>query len=262
MNATPPIDQGKNSDWGRTSEDYARFRPGPPPSFYEKLRELAVGLEGQRILDLATGTGVLARHFASAGGLVSGTDISPNQIRLANKLAQNQGLNIDFRVAAAEQQPYTDHEFNTITANQCWLYFDEATAVPEVKRLLKPGGALAISHFSWLPREDKIARLTEELVLKFNPQWTGADYFGTLPILPPWAEDAFKLRGKFYYDEPIPFTIETWKGRIRACRGIGASLTEEVVRRFDTAHDKLLKDIVGDTFTVLHRIDAHVLELI
>jgi hypothetical protein len=64
----------------------------------------------------------------------------------------------------------------------------------------------------------------------------------------------------FYYDEPIPFTRESWRGRIRACRGIGAGLPAEEVRRFDAAHADLLSRIVPESFNVLHRLDAHFFE--
>ena len=72
-----------------------------------------------------------------------------------------------------------------------------------------------------------------------------------------WAQPHFDVRAMFYYDEPIPFTREAWQGRLRACRGVGASLTAEELARFDAAHEELLRRIAPEEFTVLHRIDAH-----
>ena len=63
----------------------------------------------------------------------------------------------------------------------------------------------------------------------------------------------------FQYDELIPFTRKTWRGRIRACRGIGATQTPEQVRTFDEEHARLLAKTAAETFTILHRIDAHIL---
>ena len=60
-------------------------------------------------------------------------------------------------------------------------------------------------------------------------------------------------------DEPIHFTRDTWRGRIRACRGIGAALAAGEVERFEAEHDTLSKDIAGERFTVLHRIVCHML---
>jgi SAM-dependent methyltransferase len=177
---------------------------------------------------------------------------------MARELAEASGLNINFVHAAAESQPFGDGSFDVITANQCWLYFDKTKVIPEVLRLLKPDGVLVTSHFSWLPRLDPVARRSEELILKHNPQWTAADYSGDVPACPRWAEEQFRLKGMFYYDEPIHFDRDTWRGRIRACRGVGAALSVAEVQKFDQEHERLLQDIAGERFTVLHRIDAHV----
>ena len=261
MHGLGAIDPGKTIDWGNTTEDYAKYRPGPPQTFYDKLRALDVGLPEQSILDLGTGTGVLAREFAKrAAKHVCGTDISEVQITMAKELAEKSRLQVRFEVAPAERQPFGEKEFDVISANQCWLYFDKTKAIPEVKRLLKPDGVLVTSHFSWLPRLDAIARRSEELILKYNPQWTAADYHGEIPAFPKWAEGHFRLKGMFYYDELVHFDIDTWRGRIRACCGVGAALSEEDVRKFDREHDTLLRQIVESTFNVLHRIDAHIFE--
>ena len=257
MHGINPIDPGMKIDWGNTSEDYSVYRPGPPMSFYQKLLSLGVGLKNQKILDLGTGTGVLARQFAKQGSTVSGTDISQGQIEAAIKLAQDESLNIDFKASPAENCPYPDQSFDVITANQCWLYFDKKKVIPEVKRLLKPGGILVTSHFSWLPRLDDIAKKSEALVLKHNPNWTAADWPGVIPSFPKWAEGQFDVKEFFQFDEPIHFTRESWRGRIRACRGIGAALNEQQVEAFDHEHVELLNKITSEKFTILHRIDAH-----
>lgn len=254
------IDAGRQIDWGRTSIDYARYRPGPPQSFYDRLRALRIGLPGQRILDLGTGTGVLAREFARRGCLATGIDVSTEQVATARRLSFDEQLQVDFRVAPAEEMPLEDASFEVVTANQCWLYFDLRHVIPEVRRILVPGGLLMVSHFSWLPRMDPIASASEELVLRFNPDWSGADWDGSIPARPPWLREIFELRDMFSYDERVSFTRESWRGRVRALRGVGASLSGEEVRAFDREHEALLERIADKTFTVLHRIDAHILQ--
>jgi SAM-dependent methyltransferase len=278
-------------DWGKTSRDYATYRPGPPPDFYRRLAALGVGLPQQRVLDLGTGTGVVARQFALQGAHVTGVDVSEEQIAAARELAAEENVrhlceskptnspsegalfnslleketasargSAEFLVARAECLPWQGPTFDLAIANQSWLYFDKAKTVRELRRVLKRGGWLVTSHFSWLPRLDEVARASEQLVLKFNPKWSAADWSGRIPPCPDWAEKIFDVRAMFYFDEPIPFTHESWRGRIRACRGIGASLSPEEVAAFDAAHAALLAEIAPDPFTVLHRIDAHVFQ--
>ena len=253
------IDQGQAFDWGKTSDDYGRYRQGPPGSFYGCLKAAGVGLPGQRILDLGTGTGVLARRFARQGAVVSGIDLSTEQVAMARKLAEAEEISVDFRVSPAETTSFPDRSFDAITANQCWLYFDKMCVIPEVRRLLAFGGVLVQSNFGWLPRQDPVARSSEELVLKYNPSWSGRDWEGEPVVLPVWAREAFALRSVISYDEPIPFTRETWRGRIRACRGVGAALPKEGMAAFDAEHDTLLKEIAPEQFTILHRIQAFLL---
>lgn len=248
-------------DWGKTSHDYAEHRPGPPLSFFARLSALGVGNRGQTILDLGTGTGVLARQFARQGAEVCGVDVSAEQIQAAKQLTNEEGLIADFSVHAAESLPWSEPTFDVVTANQCWLYFDKEKVIEELRRVLKPDGVLVTSHFSWLPRKDETARSSEALVLEFNPKWSAADWSGEIPPFPAWAAPDFDLVGMFWYDEPILFTRESWAGRIRACRGIGATLPEDEVANFDLAHQAMLRRTTPEAFTVLHRLDAHFFKL-
>ena len=255
----PTIDDGRSIDWGATSPDYALYRSGPPDELYVRLQALGIGLPGQRILDLGTGTGVVARALAHRGAIVTATDISPGQIEEAKKLAARDGLVIDFQVAPAEEPPLGDHQFEVATANQCFLYFDKQRTISGLRRVLVPGGRLMASHFSWLPKVDPLAAASEELVLRFNPDWRAAGYDGRVAPMPKWVPDDLVLEGFFWFDVDVPFTRETWRGRIRASRGVGASLPAEQVEAFDREHARLLEAIAPACFTVQHRVDARVL---
>ena len=252
------IDNEREFDWGKTSQDYAAYRSGYPESFYEVLAALGIGRPGQRILDLGTGTGVLARAFAKRGAVVTGVDIAANQIAAAKALATQQGLDVAFRVCPAEEIDFPDASFDVISVGQSWLYFDSSVMIPKVLRLLRAEGCLVLTGLLWLPLKDRIAQQSEELVLKYNPDWGGAGYKGTMPPVATWAREQFELRTFHVMEEPLEFTREAWQGRIRACRGIGASLSPEDVERFDADHRKLLEATAPDAFSVLHQMTIHV----
>lgn len=259
-------DGGRNIDWSKASIDYARHRPGFPPSFFQRLEEFGIGQRGlrgqrgQRVLDLGTGTGALAREFAKRGLEVTGVDIAEGQIEQARNLARADNLEIDFICAPAEKTGLPDCSFDVISAGQCWQYFNKRIIAAEIKRMLAEGGKLLICHFCWLPRQNMIARKTEELVIRFNPQWSGGDWDGTAPEFPDDTTGDFELLGKFVYDEEISFNRESWRGRIRACRGVAVTLPPDKALEFDAEHTRLLEEIADSEFTVLHRIDAHILK--
>lgn len=252
------IDKGHLADWGKTSADYAAHRPGPPPSFYEQLNSHGIGLPDQTVMDLGTGTGVLARELAALGSIVSASDVSAGQVDMARELAEADGLKISWSVGTGSSIDAPDNSFDVVTALQCWWYFDHAKAIDEINRVLKPGGKLAICSFSFLPREDDVVAASEAMVLKHNPAWSGADWNGVVPIFGDTMPSEKYLIDKFVYDEDIPFTQEGWRGRMRALRGIGASLSETQVAAFDAEHKAMLDKLAGDRFTIKHRIDAHI----
>ena len=128
MHDSTAIDPGRTIDWSLCSHDYAEHRPGPRQRLYDMLALLGVGGPGQRLLDIGTGTGLVAREFARRGARVAGTDIAAGQIAAAHAAAEREGLAIDVRVAGAEACPHPDASFDVVSASQCWMYFDVAPA--------------------------------------------------------------------------------------------------------------------------------------
>ena len=252
------IDNEREFDWGKTSADYSIYRTGYPDALFDVLSALGVGLAGQRILDLGTGTGALARAFAKRGAKVTGVDISASQIAEAKKLAAQEHLDISFHVGRAEDFDFENSSFDVVSAGQAWVYFDAAPLIPKVLHVLVNDGCLALTHVSWLPRKDEIAAKTEELVLKYNPDWTGGGYKGDIRPILKSVKDDFDLKTFHVMNEPIGFTRESWRGRIRACRGIGATLKPEEIARFDEEHEQLLERIAPEKFTVLHQLAVHI----
>ena len=246
------IDSGKAFDWGRTSEEYARFRDIYPEEFYHKIVDRGLCTEGQNVLDLGTGTGVLPRNMYRFGAKWTGTDISPEQIEQAKILADQAGMDIDFRSVSAEDIEGEDGTYDVITACQCFWYFDHDKVMPKLAALLKPGGKLLILYMAWLPFEDPIAAASEELVLKYSPKWSGGREKRHPIWIPDVAYEFFDMEDHEEYDIKVPFTRETWNGRMKACRGVGASLTDDEIRSWEEEHRALLARIAPDEFEVLH----------
>ena len=246
------IDAGKAFDWGRTSEEYARYRDIYPEVFYKKIVNRGLCINSQKILDLGTGTGVLPRNMYKYGAEWTGTDISQEQIEQAKKMAAASNMKIDFQAVPAEQVDYTEASFDVITACQCFWYFDHEKVMPKLGGLLKSDGKLLILYMAWLPYEDKIAGASEELVLKYSPMWSGAGETRHPIWIPDIAYRYFELEDHEEYDLMVPFTKESWHGRMKACRGVGASLSEEELIKWDKEHRELLERIAPVRFEVLH----------
>ncbi|MCM1165724.1 MAG: class I SAM-dependent methyltransferase [Lachnospiraceae bacterium] len=244
------IDNGKPFDWGRTSEDYAKFRDIYPREFYEKIVSRGLCVSGQRVLDIGTGTGVLPRNMYRYGAKWTGTDVSENQIAQAKRLSE--GMDIDYYAMPAEELDFPDSAFDVITACQCFWYFDHGRAAPNLARMLKPNGRFVVLVMEWLPFEDGIAAESERLVLKYSPEWSGAGETVHPINIPDCYFGSFKLAYHEEYRLDVPFTRESWNGRMKACRGVGASLSESEIEQWEREHTAMLNGLAPERFEVRH----------
>ena len=250
MMADKAIDQGRPFDWGKVSEDYARFRDIYPKEFYERIMERNMCVKGQRVLDLGTGTGVLPRNMYQYGAKWVGVDIAENQIREAKRLSKD--MEIDYITVSVEDLDFPEGSFDVATACQCFWYFDHQKIMPKLYRILDREGRILVLYMAWLPFEDKIAGASEELVLKYNPGWSG----GGETMRPIQISECYSEKFDLVYHEEYPlkvhFTRETWNGRMKACRGIGASLPEREIVLWEQEHRRLLEKIAPEEFDILH----------
>ncbi len=113
----------------------------------------AAGVEpNQRVLDVACGTGVLARALAERvkpGGTATGLDINEGMLAVARRKAPG----IDWRHGAAEALPFDDAGFDAVVSQFGLMFFhDRAKAIGEMLRVLRPGGRLAVAVWDSLDR--------------------------------------------------------------------------------------------------------------
>lgn len=246
------IDAGKAFDWGRTSPDYAKYRDIYPEQFYEKIIERGLCIQGQNVLDIGTGTGVVPLNMYKYGAKWTGIDISQEQIDQAKYFVEKNEMNIDFYAVSAEKMTFPSDCFDVITACQCFWYFDHEKIMPELARMLKSDGRLVILYMAWLPEEDEIAGESEKTILKYSPDWSGAGEYRHRIWLPEIVNRYFVLEDHEEYDLYVPFTKESWHGRMKASRGVGASLSAHELAKWDEEHRTLLERIAPERFNILH----------
>lgn len=124
--------------------------------------------------------------------------------------------------------------------------------MPKFYDMLKPKGSILVLNITWLPFEDKIAGASEKLVLKYNPDWSGVRETIHQIGIPDCYHKKFELVHHEEFTLKIPFTRESWNGRIKVCRGIGASLSGKELSMWEQEHRKLLEYIAPNEFDILH----------
>lgn len=119
-------------DLGPTLVDAAQIRPG------------------ERVLDVAAGSGNASLPAAAAGGAVTATDLTPELLQIGRLRAEQQGLNITWQEADAEHLGFTDNSFDVVLSCVGVMFapFHQPVA-DELIRVTRPGGRIAL--INWTP---------------------------------------------------------------------------------------------------------------
>lgn len=111
---------------------------------------------GERVLDVACGTGIVARKIAPLVGsqrIVVGLDISSEKIDIARAASERDHLTIEWHTSPAEQLPFPDERFDLILCQFGLMFFtDRHAALQEMHRALRTGGRLVLSVWQSLDR--------------------------------------------------------------------------------------------------------------
>ncbi len=156
--------------FGAHAADYVTSTVHAQGESLSRLVELTDPQATWLVLDVSTGAGHTALAFAPHVAHVVATDLTPQMLEAAQKLAQKRGLtNVEYRVADAQQLPFDSNYFNLVT-NRIALhhYPDMCTAVKEMSRVCRPGGLVALVDNTVPPEEDTAAFINRFETLR-NP---------------------------------------------------------------------------------------------
>ena len=145
-----------------------------PRFFREIAGRLVTRISDQRwyqVLDVATGPGVVLAEIASqraSQARLVGADISPGMIREARIRLKAAGVSAGLLVMDAERMAFRDGSFDLVTMSRAYLLPQRGAILREIRRVLRPGGIVAIAEFGrldgrWSWKDDLYARLLAQL---------------------------------------------------------------------------------------------------
>ncbi|MQS16923.1 methyltransferase domain-containing protein [Streptomyces kaniharaensis] len=122
--------------FGAAASAYQQGRPGYPQALIGSV----VSREARRVLDLGAGTGKLTRLLVDAG--LDVVAVEPDEAMRDQLAAAVPKAAV--RAGSAERIPLADGSVDAVVVAQAWHWFDQGAAVPEIARVLAPGGTLAL----------------------------------------------------------------------------------------------------------------------
>src|ERR671910_3700727 len=130
---------------GTAAENYERFFvPVIARPVADGLLSAAPLRSGERVLDVACGTGIIARLAAEKvgpDGSVVGVDVAPDMLEVARSVSLPAGFEIDWRQGDAASLPVPDGSFDVVLCQMALMLFqDKAAALAEMRRVLTPAG--------------------------------------------------------------------------------------------------------------------------
>lgn len=142
---------------------------------YWRIRRV---IKGKRVLELATGTGLIARNVAMAAKEMEAVDFSPEMIAKAKE--GEYPVNLHFAVADACRLPYGDHSFDAvIISNALHIMPKPERALEEIRRVIKPGGILiapTFVHAGLKPDERLLSKMMGLAGFRVEHRWTEEQY--------------------------------------------------------------------------------------
>jgi len=128
-------------DTETTARHYAAARPTYPSELFDALDDLlGHELAGADVVDVAAGTGISSRQLAARGARVVAVELSAAM--LSELAASSPGVHVV--QGSGHALPLADDSADLITYAQAWHWMDPAQALPEIRRVLRPGGVLAL----------------------------------------------------------------------------------------------------------------------
>ena len=140
--------------WDRAVAAYeAGWRDQLEPA-QSRMLDMVALQPGERVLDVATGTGIVARHVAPGvgpTGQVTGLDLNPDMLAVARAAAEREGVAVEWREGQAEKLPFPAGSFDLVLCQFALMFFaNRHAALAEMHRVLAPAGRLALSVFQGL----------------------------------------------------------------------------------------------------------------
>ena len=174
--------KNSHSFWDKNAGRYNRFMRKDAVTYAQLYELLRPVVRGKTVLELATGTGLIAKHIVRSADHIEATDASPEMIAEARR--DNQSAKLHFSVQDMFHLPYADGNFDVIiVANALHIVPEPEKALSEIRRVLKDDGVLVAPTFTHADNAffGKVKAFFMKLAgFPLHSKWTSGEYLAFL----------------------------------------------------------------------------------
>lgn len=203
--------KNRRNFWDRTAKIYDRFMRRDAAAYDRMYALLRPVVRDKTVLELAAGTGLIAKHIANAAEYIEVTDASEQMIRQAER--ENCAENLHFSVQDMFCLPYADAAFDVvIVSNALHIVPQPGRALHEIKRVLKNDGILAAPTFTHA--ENSFSGKGRAFLMRLagfplHSRWTSGEYLAFL------TENGWTVRKSIVLQASFPLTyVECVKSEV------------------------------------------------
>ena len=168
--------------WDKNAGRYDRFMRKDRAAYDEMYELIRPEVKAKTVLELATGTGLIAKNIVNAAAHIEATDASPEMIAEAKR--DNRSAKLHFSVRDMFRLPYADKSFDVvIVSNALHIIPQPEKALAEIRRVLKNDGVLiapTITHGNSTLRGRLKLFFMKLVGFPLNSRWSSADYLAFL----------------------------------------------------------------------------------
>ena len=168
--------------WDKNAGRYDRFMRKDRAAYDEMYELIRPIVRHKTVLELATGTGLIAKHIVNAAAHIEATDASPEMIAEAKR--DTRSAKLHFSVQDMFRLPYANQSFNVvIVSNALHIVPQPKKALQEIKRVLKDDGTLIAPTFTHAGNSfsGKVKAFFMKLAgFPLHSRWTSAKYLRSL----------------------------------------------------------------------------------
>jgi ubiquinone/menaquinone biosynthesis C-methylase UbiE len=268
MSAIKGAPKLKQADFGHDANSYARSREDIPVTLMDSLFIRNIIFDGKKVADIGSGTGALTRKMSMRRADVVGIEPAKELLELAIAFNRTKNFTIPYKQGTAENTGLEESKYDIVTVMRAWHLFDPATAIQEIKRILKANGNLLVIDSGFLSRTP-IVEKTFKVLAKYvggglksaGSKAESGPCINSFPIewFDEWQKNGFELRDFYKLNYPVSFTKQEWVERVESISGLAE--VDEAVRK--QALQELVEGLPDqEPFVILHDCNVGILRLV